>query len=99
MKTLLLRVWRAGPLLSRIGAAIFGGYALAALASVATLALPMDKVQAVLTGLLASFLVYALAVIWVFAARSAWRAWGGLLVIATPLLIAAWTVWPAGAAR
>jgi hypothetical protein len=84
---------RHAPLASRIVAAIFGGYALAALVSVAALALPMSKPQAVLTGMLASFIVYACAVIWVFAVRSACRAWGGLLIVAAPLLIAAWSVW------
>jgi len=87
------RVRRVGPLLSRIVAALFGGYALAALASVAVLALPMSRPQAVLTGMLASFAVYAGAVIWVFAVRSALRAWTGLLVMAAPLLLAAWSVW------
>ncbi|CAO3432232.1 DUF3649 domain-containing protein [Azospirillum doebereinerae] len=82
-----------GPLLSRVAAALFGGYALAALASVAVLALPMSKPQAVLTGMLASFAIYAGAVIWVFAVRSALRAWTGLLVVAAPLLLAAWSVW------
>jgi hypothetical protein len=53
----------------------------------------MSKTQAVLTGMLASFIVYACAVIWVFAVRSATRAWGGLLIAAVPLLIAAWSVW------
>ncbi len=78
-------------LLSRIVAALLGGYALAALASVAALALPMDKPQAVLTGMQSSFLVYAVAVIWVFAARSALRAWTGLVVVALPLAAAAWS--------
>ncbi|ALG73139.1 iron uptake protein [Azospirillum thiophilum] len=82
-----------GPLVSRIAAALFGGYALAALASVAVLALPMAKPQAVLTGMLASFAIYAGAVIWVFAVRSALRAWAGLLIVAAPLLAAAWSVW------
>lgn len=82
-----------GPLFSRIAAALLGGYALAALASVAMLALPMSKTQAVLTGMLASFIIYAGAVIWVFAVRSALRAWAGLLVAAAPLLVAAWFVW------
>ena len=86
-----------GPLLSRIVAALFGGYALAALASVAVLALPMSKPQAVLTGMLASFAIYAGAVVWVFAVRSALRAWVGLLVAAAPLAVAAWSVWSRGA--
>lgn len=76
--------------MSRIVAAIAGGYALAALVSVAALALPISRPQAVLTGMLASFAVYAGAVVWVFAVRSAARAWTGLLVVAVPLLLAAW---------
>ena len=76
-----------------IVAARFGGYALAALTSVAAVALPMSPPEAVLTGLLLSFVVYVLAMIWVFAVRSARRAWAGLLVAALPLLLAAWPVW------
>lgn len=82
-----------GPLISRIIAALFGGYAVAALASVAVLALPMSKPQALLTGMLASFIIYACAVIWVFAVRSATKAWLGLLVVAAVLLPGAWSVW------
>jgi len=88
----LHRARSVGPLVSRIVAAVFGGYALAALVSVAPLALPISKPQAVLTGMLASFAVYAGAVVWVFAVRSARRAWAGLLVAAVPLLLAAWSV-------
>jgi hypothetical protein len=82
-----------GPLLSRLAAALFGGYALAVLTSVAALALPLGTVEAVLTGMQASFVVYAAAVIWVFAARSARRAWLGLALAALPLLAAACWVW------
>lgn len=89
-------VRRALPVASRVVAAIGGGYALAALSSVAALALPISLPQAVLTGMLASFLVYAGAVIWVFAVRSATRAWAGLVVAALPLLLAAWSVWARG---
>jgi hypothetical protein len=78
------------PLVSRIAAALFGGYALAALASVAALALPLARTEAVFTGMMASFLLYAGAVVWVFAVRSARRAWAGLAVAAIPLLAAAW---------
>lgn len=53
----------------------------------------MSTPQAVLTGQLASFVIYAAAVIWVFAVRSALRAWAGLLVVAAPLSLAAWSVW------
>ncbi|WP_457488800.1 DUF3649 domain-containing protein [Tardiphaga sp. P5_C10] len=90
MNAVMHRVRATGPLISRIIAALFGGYALAALSSVAVLALPMSKPQAVLTGMLASFAVYAGAVIWVFAVRSALKAWAGLIIVAVPLLLAAW---------
>ena len=92
MNSLAHRVRSTGPLISRIVAALFGGYALAALSSVAVLALPMSKPQAVLTGLLASFALYAGAVIWVFAVRSALKAWVGLIIVAVPLSLAAWSV-------
>ncbi len=92
MTSLVHRVRATGPLVSRIVAALFGGYALAALSSVAVLALPMSKPQAVLTGMLASFLIYAAAVIWVFAVRSALKAWLGLIIVAVPLSLAAWSV-------
>lgn len=92
MNALVHRVCATGPLISRILAALFGGYALAALGSVAVLALPMSKSQAVLTGMLASFAIYAGAVIWVFAVRSALKAWLGLIVVAAPLALAAWSV-------
>jgi hypothetical protein len=92
MTSLVHRVRSTGPLVSRIVAALFGGYALAALSSVAVLALPLSKPQAVLTGMLASFAIYAGAVIWVFAARTALKAWAGLLLVAAPLLPLAWSV-------
>jgi len=98
MNSILTTARHVGPLVSRIVAAVLGGYALAALASVAAVALPLGKPDAVMTGMLASFLVYALAVVWVFAARSAWRAWVGLAVAAIPLLAAAAAVWTGAAA-
>ncbi len=67
-------------------AAIFGGYGLAALCSVAfAMALPMPRADAVLTGMLAGLAVHAGAAIWVFAAPSAARAWTGLIAAAVPL--------------
>ncbi|WP_322516404.1 DUF3649 domain-containing protein [Rhodopseudomonas palustris] len=92
MTTLLRRARTTGPLVSRIVAALLGGYALAALFSVAVLALPISKPQAVLTGQLASFAIYAGAVIWVFAVRSALKAWIGLLIVAAALAPLAWSV-------
>ena len=87
------RLLAVGPLLSRIVGAIFGGYALAALSSVAVLALPVDRTQAVIGGVLLSFAVYTGAVIWVFAVRSARRAWVGLLIAALALAVPATAVW------
>jgi hypothetical protein len=92
MTSLLHRVGSTGPLLSRIVAALLGGYALAALCSVAVLALPISRPQAVLTGQLLSFAIYAGAVIWVFAVRSALRAWAGLLIVAAALAPLVWWV-------
>ncbi|MEJ5059177.1 MULTISPECIES: DUF3649 domain-containing protein [unclassified Pseudomonas] len=73
---------------SRVLAAVFGGYLVTALASVClTLWVPMALTEAVVTGMMSSFMVYLLAVIWCFACRTAWRAWFGLIV--TSLLLAA----------
>ena len=90
---LLAALGRSLPLISRIVAAVGGGYALAALASVAVLALPVSRIQAVIGGMLSSFAVFAAAVVWVFAVRSATRAWIGLFVASLPLLPLAWSVW------
>ncbi|WP_313178346.1 DUF3649 domain-containing protein [Stenotrophomonas sp.] len=84
------------PLVSRIIAALLGGYLVAALCSVAALALPIDPQQAVFTGMLASFLLYAGAVVWVFAVRSAGRAWLGLVLAAAPLWLLATFAVPVG---
>ncbi|WP_032625780.1 DUF3649 domain-containing protein [Pseudomonas syringae] len=71
---------------SRALAALFGGYLLAALTSVClTQWLPMSRADAVVTGMLLSFLAYLGAVIWCFACRSAWRAWAGILLPAAIL--------------
>ncbi|PZA13233.1 DUF3649 domain-containing protein [Rhodopseudomonas palustris] len=85
------RVRSIGALASRIVAALLGGYALAALCSVAVLALPISKPQAVLTGQLASFAVCASVVIWAFAAQSALRVWIGLAIFAALLAPLAWS--------
>jgi hypothetical protein len=65
-------------------AAVGGGYGVAALAAAAlALYLPMSPAEAAITGTLVSFVVYACAVMWVFAVRSALRAWVGLAAAAT----------------
>lgn len=93
MSDVLEKVRRIGPLLSRITAAVLGGYGLGALTSVATLALPVSRTEAVLAGMQLSFVIYTIAVIWVFAVRSATRAWIGLAIAAIPLLLATWPAW------
>lgn len=92
MNSRIHQIRSTGPLISRIVAALFGGYALAALGSVAVLALPISKPQAVLTGMLASFAIYTGAVVWVFAVRNALKAWAGLIIVAAALLPLAWSV-------
>ena len=64
---------------SRIVAAVFGGYALAAVTSIGLAGiLPMQRGDAVMTALLLNFLIYCLAVLWAFATRTALRAWIGI---------------------
>jgi len=66
---------------SRSVAAIAGGYVLAALVTMLlSVSLPMARSEAVMTATLLSFAVYTCAVMWVFATRSALRAWLGLLI-------------------
>ncbi len=87
----VLRHPRAG-IASRSVAAIAGGYALAATtSSFLALALPMDRAQAVLTGMLVAIVVCACAALWAFAVRSALRAWIGIALPA--LAMGAATFW------
>lgn len=65
---------------SRAVAAIVGGYALTALAITAlAIFLPLSRAEASMTATLLSFLIYGCVVIWVFATRTAWRAWAGII--------------------
>ncbi len=67
--------------LSRCLAAIFGGYALAAASTVfLSLALPMPRAEAVYLASLLSYVVFVIAVLWVFATRTAGRAWLGVVL-------------------
>ena len=76
---------------SRVVAAIGGGYALAAFSSTAlALALRVPREEAALLATLPSFLIFAAAIVWAFTARTAWRAWAGILL---PLLLAATVTW------
>ncbi|MEC8428799.1 MAG: DUF3649 domain-containing protein [Pseudomonadota bacterium] len=75
---------------SRSIAALVGGYICAnALAIALTGVLPTEKDSAVISGMMMTFALYALAIMWVFSAKTAKRAWLGL-TIATALSIAFW---------
>lgn len=66
---------------SRAVAAIVGGYVLTAITTFAlAMFLPLSKAEASMTATLLSFAIYTCAVIWVFATRTAWRAWAGIVV-------------------
>ena len=66
---------------SRSVAAIVGGYVLAALVTMLlSVSLPMARSEAVMTATLLSFAIYTCVVMWVFATRSALRAWLGLAI-------------------
>ncbi|KAB8058672.1 DUF3649 domain-containing protein [Janthinobacterium sp. FT14W] len=84
-------VYRLG-VASRSVAAIVGGYVLAALVTMLlSVSLPMARSEAVMTATLLSFAIYTCVVMWVFATRSALRAWLGLLIPAA--VIAAILQW------
>ncbi|MFJ4141300.1 DUF3649 domain-containing protein [Pseudomonas sp. NPDC089734] len=66
---------------SRALAAIFAGYLLASITSICVAQwLPIPRAEAVVTGMMLSFLVYLVAVLWCFACRTALQAWVGVLV-------------------
>lgn len=81
--------------LSRIAAAALGGYALATTLSILlSRMLPVPRAEAVMTGMLISFAVYAGAILWVFATRTASRAWCGLLIPAAACAALWWMIAP-----
>ncbi|WP_431701846.1 DUF3649 domain-containing protein [Pseudomonas sp. BR20] len=66
---------------SRVLAAVVGGYLMASLASIClALWMPTSRADAVITGMMSSFVFYLLAVLWCFACRTAWRAWCGVML-------------------
>lgn len=85
--------WR---LASRCMAAALGGYALASTLPVALVALvapaTLARADAALVALQLSFVVYTIAVVWAFAARSAALAWAGLVLAALLSQGLAWTL-------
>ncbi len=87
---LSLPAW--APVLSRVLAAILGGYVFSyALTAALARLLPLAPADALIVATLPAFLFYTLAVLWAFAARDAWRAWAGV-ALALPLLLVGF--WP-----
>lgn len=83
-----------GQVVSRLLAALAGGYVLAnvaaiLLARVLHLAVT-SRADGVLFAVLFSFVVYPAAVLWAFAVRSATRAWLGLLAVSLVCAALAW---------
>ena len=85
---------------SRVLAAAFGGYALASAATVLlALVWPGDsRPEALLWASMLSFTLYSVAAIWVFAARSATRAWVGIVAVTAACAALAWLLHSGGAA-
>ena len=78
---------------SRLLAGSLGGYALAQLlpvALVASLAPALPRADAVLVAMQLCFVVYAAALMAAFAARSAGRAWAGMLLAGLGSALVAW---------
>lgn len=91
--------WRAtaggAATLIRISVAIIGGYGASIIAAAAVASwLPVPRDQAVLVGQMVSFLIYAILVLWTFAARTAARALIGIfafaIVAGVSLLLKMW---------
>ena len=75
------RIYWRSTIVFRVLAAVAGGYLLANCAAIGLAhAFPGPIAQGVMTGLLISYLVYAVAAMWAFAAKTAWQAWLGILV-------------------
>ena len=72
-------------------AAIFGGYLLASASTLFLSAiLPLSKTEAVITASLFSFVVYPIAIIWVYVRQDVKRAWLGMVVPSVILVAIAW---------
>lgn len=76
---------------SRVLAALIGGYVFTSATVVLVSVLwPGSMAQGVFWATMLSFLLYAAAVIWTFTARTATRAWAGLLGAALACAALAW---------
>ncbi|WP_370679472.1 hypothetical protein [Comamonas sp. GB3 AK4-5] len=80
-------------ILSRLLAAVLGGYALAsAVAVLLAAALPIPRAEAVLAGMQWSFVAHVVVAIWAFSPVSQARMWGWLLGLSAAILAAAWAL-------
>lgn len=85
-------------MLSRVLAAVLGGYGLASVAILfLSHVLPSSLPEAILGATMLSFAIYIAAIVWVFAAASATRAWFGLLLPATVMVALSWLLASGGA--
>jgi len=67
--------------ISRVIAAFIGAYLLANLGAIAlSYVLPVSQASGVMIATQLSFLIYAAAVLWIFSAKTCWRAWLRVLV-------------------
>ena len=84
---------------SRIIAASTGGYVIVSLSHIAlAVLLPVDRNKALLFSMETGFLSWSLIIIWSFFARTATRAWLGLVLLALPLMaITLWWTYAHGA--
>ncbi|MDF1747854.1 MAG: hypothetical protein P1V34_03165 [Alphaproteobacteria bacterium] len=80
---------------SRLIAGVFVGYAVAVAFSVwLSFVLPMQRADAVATGILVSFAAYTLVILWAFGVGSHKRTWTGLLLIGIACGAFAWLAAP-----
>lgn len=84
-------------IVSRVIAAIVGGYVAANLLSVCvSYLLPTSQASGVMTGMLLSFVIYTAVVIWVFAVKTTCQVWIGLLSLCVASTALIFVVLPAG---
>jgi hypothetical protein len=75
-------------MVSRVLAASLGAYVLVNLATMAlNFLLPVEQYKALLFAMQISFVFYTLIIIWVFAVRTATKAWTGMLAVGVPLAL------------
>ncbi len=78
-------------IVSRVAAAMIGGYAVSYYAAAAmSVLLPMVRSEAVVTSILLGIVIFAAAIMWVFSASSAKQAWLVLLVLTVILAAVAY---------